>query len=164
MYNQWAETDYSQEWCFENFVQYRSLRRAQDVREQLIGLLERVEIELTSYVLPSGSFGQQWCSCWLINGRNDDDVAIRKAIASGFFYNAAKLDRSGNYKTIKHNLSVSIHPSSSLVENHPRWVIYYELVLTSKEFMRQVGTLRSVSIREDLTSATGGRDQTGLAC
>ncbi|CEO97361.1 hypothetical protein PBRA_000706, partial [Plasmodiophora brassicae] len=49
VYNQWAETDYSQEWCFENFVQYRSLRRAQDVREQLIGLLERVEIELTSY-------------------------------------------------------------------------------------------------------------------
>lgn len=30
----------------ENFVQHRTLKRARDVREQLAGLLERVEIEL----------------------------------------------------------------------------------------------------------------------
>jgi pre-mRNA-splicing factor ATP-dependent RNA helicase DHX16 len=33
---------------------------------------------------------------------------------------------------------VHIHPSSALQEALPRWVIYHELVLTSKEFMRQV--------------------------
>ena len=30
------------------------------------------------------------------------------------------------------------HPSSSLFENMPKWVIYNELVFTTKEFMREL--------------------------
>eukprot|EP00479_Gromia_sphaerica_P010759 TRINITY_DN504_c0_g1_i2.p1 TRINITY_DN504_c0_g1~~TRINITY_DN504_c0_g1_i2.p1 ORF type:complete len:328 (-),score=53.85 TRINITY_DN504_c0_g1_i2:356-1339(-) len=63
-YNQWQETKFSSEWCYENFVQVKSMRRAQDVREQLEGLLERVEVELQS---------------------NPDPIAIAKAITSGYF-------------------------------------------------------------------------------
>ena len=31
-----------------------------------------------------------------------------------------------------------IHPSSSLFQRQPDWVIYHELVLTTKEYMREV--------------------------
>ena len=31
-----------------------------------------------------------------------------------------------------------IHPSSSLHQSQPRWVVYHELVFTTKEFMRQI--------------------------
>jgi pre-mRNA-splicing factor ATP-dependent RNA helicase DHX16 len=31
---------------------------------------------------------------------------------------------------------VYLHPSSTLFEVNPKWVIYFELVLTSKEYMR----------------------------
>ena len=48
VYDQWVETGYSTQWCFENFIQHRSMKRARDVREQLEGLMERVEIEITS--------------------------------------------------------------------------------------------------------------------
>lgn len=48
MSSQWAESGYSSQWCYENFVQFRSMRRARDVREQLEGLLERVEVGLSS--------------------------------------------------------------------------------------------------------------------
>jgi hypothetical protein len=34
--------------------------------------------------------------------------------------------------------TVMIHPNSSLFEDKPRWLIYHELVFTTKEFMRQV--------------------------
>ena len=44
VYNQWAETGYSTQWCFENFIQHRSMTRARDVRDQLEGLMERVEV------------------------------------------------------------------------------------------------------------------------
>lgn len=57
---------------------------------------------------------------------------------SGFFYHTARLTRSGSYKTVKHQQTVHIHPSSALLEELPRWVIYNELVFTSKEFMRNV--------------------------
>jgi len=118
VYNQWRETDFSVEWCHENFVQIRSLKRARDIREQLEGLMERVEVNLVS--------------------NQNDHVSIRKAIASGYFYHTAKLDKGDLYKTIKYNHSVLMHPSSCLFEERPRWVIYNELVLTSKKFMRCV--------------------------
>jgi pre-mRNA-splicing factor ATP-dependent RNA helicase DHX16 len=48
VYNQWAETNYSMQWCYENFIQHRSMKRARDVRDQLVGLCERVEIPIVS--------------------------------------------------------------------------------------------------------------------
>lgn len=48
VYDQWVETGYSTQWCYENFIQHRSMKRARDVREQLEGLMERVEIEISS--------------------------------------------------------------------------------------------------------------------
>ena len=93
------------------------MKRARDVRDQLEGLMERVEIELSS--------------------NPNELVAIRKAITSGYFYHAARLSKGG-YRTAKHQQVVHIHPNSSLFEEQPRWVVYYELVFTTKEYMRQV--------------------------
>ncbi|KAG4216678.1 hypothetical protein PC116_g34841, partial [Phytophthora cactorum] len=64
---------------------------------------------------------------------------IKKALTAGFFPNAAKLQRSGDsYRTVKNNTTVYIHPSSVLMKSDPpeKMVIYYELVLTNKEYMR----------------------------
>jgi ATP-dependent RNA helicase DHX8/PRP22 len=41
---------------------------------------------------------------------------------------------------------VYIHPSSSLFNRAPEWLIYHELVLTTKEYMREVS--KCVSTRE----------------
>lgn len=117
VYTQWAESDYSTQWCFENFIQFRSMRRARDVREQLEGLMDRIEVEL--------------CSA------NGENICIRKAITAGYFYHTARLSKGG-YKTVKHQQTVYVHPNSSLFEELPRWLIYHELVFTTKEFMRQV--------------------------
>nr|AAB26581.1 pre-mRNA splicing factor homolog {EST, wEST00657} [Caenorhabditis elegans, Peptide Partial, 60 aa] [Caenorhabditis elegans] len=48
VYNKWQESSFSQRWCVENYVQHRVMKRARDVRDQLVGLLERVEIETKS--------------------------------------------------------------------------------------------------------------------
>lgn len=122
VYTQWAESGYSSQWCYENFVQFRSMRRARDVREQLEGLLERVEVGLSS------------CQ--------GDYIRVRKAVTAGYFYHTARLTRSG-YRTVKQQQTVFIHPNSSLFEEQPRWLLYHELVLTTKEFMRQVLEIES---------------------
>merc|ERR1712223_552346 len=116
VYNQWAETDHSTQWCFENYIQFRYMKRARDVRDQLEGLLERVEIDLVS--------------------NPTESLNIRKAITAGYFYHTSKLSKGGTYKTVKHNQTVMIHPNSSMFEDLPRWVIYHELVFTTKEYMR----------------------------
>ena len=42
VWNSWAETNFSTQWCFENFIQIRSMRRARDIREQIEALMERI--------------------------------------------------------------------------------------------------------------------------
>jgi pre-mRNA-splicing factor ATP-dependent RNA helicase DHX16 len=128
VYRQWEDTNYSIQWCFENFIQHRSMKRARDVRDQLLNLLERVEIEHVSCI--------------------DDTVAIRKAITSGFFYHTARLGKTGSYKTTKHQQTVHIHPNSCLFETLPRWVVYHELVFTTKEYMRQVVEIENTWLLE----------------
>ncbi|CAJ1952547.1 unnamed protein product [Sphenostylis stenocarpa] len=96
VYNSWKETNYSTQWCYENYIQVRSMKRARDIRDQLAGLLERVEIELTS---------------------NDSDLdAIKKSITSGFFPHSARLQKNGSYRTVKHPQTVHIHPSAGLAQ------------------------------------------------
>ncbi|KAL7552513.1 hypothetical protein ACHAWF_015762 [Thalassiosira exigua] len=124
-YSEWAETDYSPQWCFENYVQVRNMRKARDVREQLEGLCERVEVD------PNIS-------------SPDDIESILKAVTAGFFYNTARLGRSGDYETVKQRRTVYIHPSSVLAKEEPLpgWLVYFELAFTSKEYMRQVAPIQ----------------------
>ena len=120
IWNQWVESDFSPVWARENFLQQRSLTRARDVRDQLAKLCERVE------VAPSSS-----------GAANIDPV--KKALTAGFFPNAAIMQRDGSsYRTVKNNTTVYIHPSSVLMKSDPpeKTVIYYELVQTTKEYMR----------------------------
>ena len=41
VYNSWKNNKFSSAWCYENFVQMRTLKRAQDVRKQLLGIMDR---------------------------------------------------------------------------------------------------------------------------
>jgi pre-mRNA-splicing factor ATP-dependent RNA helicase DHX16 len=119
IFNQWADSNYSQQFCHENFVQYKSLVRVRDIRDQLASLCDRVEVVIES--LPN------------------EVIPIQKAITAGYFYNTARLDKGGSYRTTKNNHTVYLHPSSGLIgmQPPPRFILYYELVLTSKEYMRQ---------------------------
>ena len=59
-------------------------------------------------------------------------------ITSGFFMHAAKKDPQEGNKTMDEGQVVYIHPSSALFNRNPEWLIYHELVLTTKEYMREV--------------------------
>ena len=41
VYNSWKNNKFSNAWCYENFVQIRTLKRAQDVRKQMLGIMDR---------------------------------------------------------------------------------------------------------------------------
>ncbi|KAI8913654.1 ATP-dependent RNA helicase DHX8 [Gorgonomyces haynaldii] len=118
VYNAWKNARYSQAWCHENFIQARTMMRAQDIRKQLVGIMEK--------------FNQSLVSC----GRSYDKV--RKSICGGYFRNVAKKDSQEGYKTLSEGTPVHVHPSSALFHKQPQWLIYHELVMTTKEYMREV--------------------------
>ncbi|KAH7350732.1 putative Pre-mRNA-splicing factor ATP-dependent RNA helicase-like protein cdc28 [Rhexocercosporidium sp. MPI-PUGE-AT-0058] len=94
---------------WENFLQQRSLTRARDIRDQIAKLCERVEVSMSSVGAA-------------------ELVPIQKAITAG----------GDSYRTVKNNTTVHIHPSSVLMDSNPpiKMVLYYELVQTTKEYMR----------------------------
>ncbi|XP_066146308.1 ATP-dependent RNA helicase DHX8 isoform X1 [Euwallacea fornicatus] len=121
VYNSWKNNKFSNAWCYENFVQIRTLKRAQDVRKQLLGIMDRHKLDVVS--------------------AERNTVRVQKAICSGFFRNAAKKDPQEGYRTLVDSQVVYIHPSSALFNRQPEWVIYHELVCTTKEYMREVTTI-----------------------
>ncbi|KAL3781170.1 hypothetical protein HJC23_008072 [Cyclotella cryptica] len=118
VYKGWEASRFSNPWCFENFIQARSMRRAQDVRKQLVTIMDRYKLDILS------------------SGKNYKKICM--AITAGFFTNAAKKHPQEGYLTLVDQNPVYIHPSSAVFNKNPEWVIYHELVLTTKEYMRNI--------------------------
>jgi ATP-dependent RNA helicase DHX8/PRP22 len=94
VYNAWKQNKYAKPWCFENFIQARSMQKAKDVRDQLVKIMERYKHPIVS--------------C----GRATDKV--RQALCSGFFRCSARKDPQEGYKTLIESTPVYLHPSSAL--------------------------------------------------
>ena len=112
-------------WCYENFLQTRSLKSADNVRAQLASLMNRFNLPLVSTEFTSKSYY----------------LNIRRALLVGFFMQVAHLERGGTYLTVKDNQVVALHPSCCL-STKPEWVLYNEFVLTTKNYIRTVVDVR----------------------
>ena len=118
VYNGWNGAGRSDAWCFENFIQPRNMRRAEDVRKQLVQILERHRLRIVS----CGS----------------DTRRVRQALCSGFFRNSARKDPQEGYKTLVEGTPVYMHPASALFGKAAEHVIYHSLVETTREYMHNV--------------------------
>jgi pre-mRNA-splicing factor ATP-dependent RNA helicase DHX38/PRP16 len=118
VYKQWERHGHSPAWCTEHFVHAKALRKAREVREQLLDIMRQQRMIITS--CDEGAW----------------DV-VRKAICSAYFVNAAKIKGIGEYVNMLTGIAANLHPSSALfgLGYTPDYVVYHELVMTSKEYM-----------------------------
>ncbi|XP_074321048.1 pre-mRNA-splicing factor ATP-dependent RNA helicase DEAH7-like isoform X1 [Silene latifolia] len=119
VYQQWKSNDYRGDWCGDHFLQVKALRKAREVRSQLRDILKQLKIKLTSSA--------------------DWDV-VRQAICSAYFHNSAKQKGIGEYVNTRNGIPCHLHPSSALygLGYTPEYVVYHELLLTTKEYMQCV--------------------------
>jgi pre-mRNA-splicing factor ATP-dependent RNA helicase DHX38/PRP16 len=120
VYSQWRSNGYSDGWCIRHFLHPKALRRAKEIREQIHDIMVMQKMDIVSC-------GTDW------------DV-IRKCICSGYYHQAAKVKGIGEYINLRTSVTVQLHPTSSLygLGYLPDYVIYHELILTSKEYMSTV--------------------------
>ncbi|XP_023547917.1 pre-mRNA-splicing factor ATP-dependent RNA helicase DEAH7 [Cucurbita pepo subsp. pepo] len=118
VYQQWKQHQYRGDWCNDHFLHVKGLRKAREVRSQLLDILKTLKIPLTS--------------CW------PDTDLVRKAICSAYFHNAARLKGVGEYVNCRNGMPCHLHPSSALygMGCTPDHVVYHELILTTKEYMQ----------------------------
>lgn len=119
VYEQWSARSFDKNWCDRHYVHHKGLRKAREVRGQLEDLMEQQQVQLLS------CGPDQW------------DI-VRRCICSAYFFNAAKLKGVGEYVNLLSAIPCHLHPSSALfgLGYTPDHVIYHELVLTSREYMK----------------------------
>ncbi|KNB43586.1 pre-mRNA-splicing factor ATP-dependent RNA helicase [Blastocystis sp. subtype 4] len=117
---QWKRAQYSKRWCERNYLHARSMMRVRNVRKQLLDLMKQQHI-------PHVSCGSNW------------DV-VRKCVCSAYFFNAARIKGIGTYINMLTGTPCQLHPTSALygLGYTPDYIVYHELVMTTKEYMRCV--------------------------
>lgn len=126
---------YSASWCNEHFIHIKAMRKVREVRQQLKDIMVQQKIEIISC-------GTDW------------DI-IRKCICSGmgncssfyctfnlrcnfsslaYFHQAARLKGIGEYVNCRTGMPCHLHPTSALfgMGFTPDYVVYHELIMTSK--------------------------------
>jgi pre-mRNA-splicing factor ATP-dependent RNA helicase DHX15/PRP43 len=124
-YHAYKQAGEDGDWCYQHFLNARSLKSADNVRAQLARICTRLGVRLVSADFNS----------------KDYYANIRRAVAAGYFMQVAHLERTGHYLTVKDNQVVYLHPSTAL-DHKPEWALYQEFVLTTKNYIRTVTDIR----------------------
>ncbi|KAH9059630.1 P-loop containing nucleoside triphosphate hydrolase protein [Lactarius vividus] len=153
VFNEYQNNLHDRNWPWNNYLSARSLSQADNVRSQLLRIMERLEINVVTK---------------LYDDQTRHYINIRKALVCGFFMQVAhKEGEKGSYITIKDNQAVSLHPSCGL-DTQPEWVLFNEFVLTTRAYIRTVTDIRAEWLLEltanyyDLASFPDGEAKQAL--
>ncbi|CAB1316859.1 unnamed protein product [Coregonus sp. 'balchen'] len=113
IYRAFKKVNANKEWCRENFVNSRNMSMVGEVRAQLREICLKLSMKLES--------------CGSDTGR------VRRCLAHGLFVNAAELQPDGSYTALDTHQPVAILPSSVLFQAKPAYVVFNELLHTSKD-------------------------------
>lgn len=118
IYRAFKKVGGNKEWCRENFVNSRNMGLVKEVQAQLKEICLKLNLKLESCGSDTGS--------------------VRRCLAHGMFVNAAELQPDGSYVALDGRQPVCIHPSSVLFQAKPAYVVFNELLHTSRCYMRDV--------------------------
>lgn len=130
VFNQWKSHGFRDEWATRHFLHPKLLRKAREVRAQLEDIMKFQKMDI-------------------ISAGTDFDI-VRKAITAGYFHQCARVKGIGEYVNIRTGLPTHLHPTSALygLGYTPTYVVYHELILTSKEYMTQVTAIDAMWLAE----------------
>jgi len=120
VYLQWKKNNYRSDWCTRHFIHAKAMKKVKEVRVQILDICKQLKMRVTTC-------GSDWDQ-------------VRKAICSAYFQNAGKMKSVGEYVNMRNGMPCHLHPSSALygMGVQPEYIVYHELVMTSKEYMQCV--------------------------
>jgi len=129
IWNAWSKAKNKKEWCMRHFINARNMKKVSDIREQLRGYCDQGKLEMHS--------------C------DQELTAVAKCLVTAFYSNVATLAPNKKcYKVEATSQEVYIHPSSTLFNRKPSCIIYDELVLTGKLYMRNCTVIDATWVPE----------------
>ena len=122
VFQQYMHNGSSPQWCLRHFVHFKSLKKVEEIRQQILDIMKIQKI-------PESSVG--------IGG--DWDI-VRKAVVCSYFHNVGKLRGIGEYVNLLTSIPCCLHPTSALygLGHTPEYIVYHEVIKTTKEYMQCV--------------------------
>ncbi|KAJ6801817.1 putative pre-mRNA-splicing factor ATP-dependent RNA helicase DEAH4 [Iris pallida] len=133
VFEDWDQADYDPNWLTYICCMIRSMMFSKDVRKQLSQIIQKIA---------KGPVGVQ--SGWSEKKGDQDYRKIRRALCKGYGNQLAeKMIHHNGYRTLGYRSQlIQVHPSSVLETDEdgklPDYVVYHELINTSRPFMRNV--------------------------
>ncbi|XP_060768805.1 ATP-dependent RNA helicase DHX33 isoform X2 [Neoarius graeffei] len=118
IYRAFKKVSGNKDWCKENFVNSRNMVLVTEVRAQLRDICIKLGLKLESSL--------------------SELANVRRCLAHGMFANAAELQLDGTYIALDTHQTVAIHPSSVLFQAKPAYVVFNEVLHTSRCYMRDL--------------------------
>ena len=115
-------------WCRRNFINGKAMAKATRIQSLLVRYMERYGLR------PRES--------------TNDVSDFLKCITAGLFPHAALAQSDGSFRMIRSQTILYIHPNSVLFRRVPSCVLFYEVVETTKVYMRDVTVIDSEWLAE----------------
>jgi HrpA-like RNA helicase len=123
IYNAFRTARDTERWCQDNYVDGKSIKQVVEVRNQLVGFCEKSGLNVVS------------CG-------NEVDVVL-KCFCAGFHTQLALLQTDRSHRTLLGRQQVFIHPSSVLHMKRGDCILFHEVTLTTKCYLRNVSIVQA---------------------
>lgn len=125
VYQAFATNGCTKEFCGQYCLMYRHLKRVVEIRNQLEQMLTK-QFKMKFNLTPAST------------------STICRCICASMFPFAAYLHHSGNYRMVRGDSEVNIHPTSCLyTEKQPSWIVFGEVVHTTKLYVRDITVIEA---------------------
>jgi HrpA-like RNA helicase len=176
IFEAWNKANRDPAWASQNYLSQRALKHAVSVRAQLASLLQKIGIDTTVSCLPEKEPFLKCIAGGLflnvakraishdslnVNGRNSFNGQSRgpfdnkrsSSLSSAGASFTQQDSSTAPYRTVTGNQPVHIHPTSVLFSTPsgkklPEYVVYAELLITSKHYMRSVTAIEGSWLAE----------------
>ncbi|GFE55411.1 ATP-dependent RNA helicase [Babesia ovis] len=134
----------AENFCAEVYASVKGMDSAVRVFEQLARLASKhlsVVCAIKGGSLNGSSLGNAQVTGreWTGNGDTIENNVLR-CLCAGFFQQTAYSNKGSVFYTVKDNQAVALHPST-LLTSMESWVIYHQIVHTSRTFLRTVSSV-----------------------
>eukprot|EP00744_Colponema_vietnamica_P015696 GILI01022009.1.p1 GENE.GILI01022009.1~~GILI01022009.1.p1 ORF type:complete len:522 (-),score=104.68 GILI01022009.1:605-2038(-) len=121
IFAQFLRSGRSESWCQHNYLDFRTLKRALDIRSQFTDRMRATKLPIT-HMSPS------------IDAVSE---RLRQVLVHGYVSQLAKRVKWNEYESLQSFVTCHTSPKSAIVESGgmPEYCIYHEFLQTSKEYM-----------------------------
>ena len=140
-YNQCRRKKFSSKFCSKHFIHHKAILKARDIRAQLCEEIKKNKrYEMRSKRISGSSTGQGRAESLTLSSCGTHWDLVREALCAAYLLQVGRMKGLMQYVNLLTGIPAHLHPSSALcgMGQTPEYVVYHELVLTSKEYMRAV--------------------------